>query len=81
MTTGLAEWTEPGPGTQSLRDWAADWLINTGVRLLDPDGFDRRDEQMWERHYTKEEFERGLARSTCQWTTTGVISTKAGGQG
>lgn len=52
---------------KTLKAWAKEYQEKHGVTLLDPDGFDRKDPKMWERTYTKEEFEQGLLQCTCQW--------------
>jgi hypothetical protein len=46
--------------TKTLQEWAD----LDGVKILDPDGFDRTDPELWERQFTKEEFMRGIANCT-----------------
>lgn len=41
-----------------------EWEIITGIEVLDPDGFDRTDQKLYERLFTREEFDKGLLRST-----------------
>jgi hypothetical protein len=36
------------------------------VRILDPDGFDRRDPDLYKRLFTREEFEQGMIMSTIE---------------
>lgn len=41
-----------------------EWSKEFNVTILDPDGFDRTDRHLYDRHFTKDEFERGLCLST-----------------
>jgi hypothetical protein len=41
---------------KTLKEWAD--LEN--IEILDPDGFDRTDAQLFERLFTKEEFDKGI---------------------
>ncbi len=41
-----------------------EWGEVFGVRVLDPDGFDRTDPNLWERKFTKDEFFKGAVAST-----------------
>ena len=43
-----------------------EWEEVLKVKILDPDGFDRTDPLLYERGFTKEEFEEGLVQSTIQ---------------
>lgn len=49
---------------KSLREWADIWEREHGIVIYDPDGFDRRDPDMWEREYTRDEFVEGLWQCT-----------------
>lgn len=40
------------------------WCKSKNVDILDPDGFDRMDEDLQSKFFTEEEFEKGLMRST-----------------
>lgn len=43
-----------------------------GVKVLDPDGWDRSDfERSWAEQITREEFEARLTESTCLWPAKG----------
>lgn len=42
----------------------AEWSQLAGIRIIDPDGFDRTDPHLWERGFTLDEFERGIPHST-----------------
>ena len=43
-----------------------EWEEEYGVDILDPDGFDRSDPNLYEKKFTKEEFEEGLMYCTIQ---------------
>jgi hypothetical protein len=45
-----------------------DWSKKLGVQILDPDGFDRTDHDLYYRLFTEEEFRKGLQRSTQRTT-------------
>lgn len=40
------------------------WEAETGIQILDPDGFDRKDPYLYERLFTYEEFVDGAMYST-----------------
>ena len=44
-----------------------EWGRLTSIRVLDPDGFDRKDPHLMERTFTRQEFDAGVALSTCVW--------------
>lgn len=44
-----------------------EWENVTGIRVLDPDGFDRKDEHLYDRKFTKDDFTSRAALSTCEW--------------
>ena len=46
--------------TKTLQEWAA----LDGIQMLDPDGFDRTDDKLFERQFTKEEYDTGLIKCT-----------------
>lgn len=46
----------------TIHEW--EWI--TGITVLDPDGFDRKDPNLYERLFTHQEFKEGLIRSTIQ---------------
>lgn len=52
---------------QPMRKTINDWSLEYRVHVLDPDGFDRRDPELHTRLFTKEEFERGMIRSTLEF--------------
>ena len=56
------------PQTRTLREW--DDMRIDGQAIMDPDGFDRKDPQMWERRYTREEFLERRARCTVHFLMT-----------
>jgi len=41
-----------------------EWEKEFKVKIYDPDGFDRKDRDLYKRLFTREEFERGMMRST-----------------
>ena len=44
-----------------------EWEKEYDVEILDPDGFDRSDHNLYEKKFTKEEFEEGLMYCTIQF--------------
>jgi hypothetical protein len=46
--------------TKTLDEWAK----LDGITILDPDGFDRTDHHLWERQFTKAEYDKGLCNCT-----------------
>lgn len=50
----------------SIRATIKDWEVITGIRVLDPDGFNRKDPQLMERLFTYQEFTHGMIQSTVQ---------------
>jgi hypothetical protein len=42
-----------------------EWSKEYEVVIYDPDGFDRTDINLYSRLFTREEFEKGMAFSTC----------------
>ncbi|KKN83887.1 hypothetical protein LCGC14_0295400 [marine sediment metagenome] len=48
---------------RSIEEW--EQLI--GIKILDPDGFDRKDRHLYERKFTRSEFKAGALASTCLW--------------
>ena len=44
-----------------------EWEEITGIKILDPDGFNRKDPKLYSRLFTKEEFEKGVIFSTIEW--------------
>jgi len=49
------------------------WGVVTGIKVLDPDGFDRTDSNVMSRTYTLKEFILGAAHCTCQWRKGSII--------
>lgn len=47
------------------RKTIAQWGKETGMIVIDPDGFDRTDMQLFERLFTKAEFTEGAIMSSC----------------
>ena len=45
-----------------------EWADMEGVKVLDPDGFDRSDPELWEKKYTKSEFDNRLVYCTIEYT-------------
>jgi|AntRauTorcE11898_2_1112593.scaffolds.fasta_scaffold01810_10 hypothetical protein len=41
-----------------------EWAVQKGIEILDPDGFDRADPDLYTRKRTEEEFEKGVGYST-----------------
>ena len=37
-----------------------EWAVQKGIEILDPDGFDRADPDLYTRKRTEEEFEKGV---------------------
>lgn len=42
-----------------------EWEKIFDVQILDPDGFDRTDPNLYDREFTREEFQHGMMLSTC----------------
>jgi hypothetical protein len=42
-----------------------EWEPIFNVEIYDPDGFDRTDPELYNRKFTKAEFEQGMLMSTC----------------
>ena len=42
------------------------WEIIKGVKILDPDGFDRTDPKLYERFFTEKEFDKALINCTIE---------------
>lgn len=55
---------EPGVASEPLRT-IEEWGAITGLRVVDPDGFDRTDPELWTRRFTEAEFQRGAMMSSC----------------
>jgi hypothetical protein len=47
-----------------------EWEKIKGVKILDPDGFDRKDPNLMERLFTEQEFNEGMMLSTVSMTLT-----------
>ena len=47
-------------GIKTLQSWAA----LDGIKIIDPDGFDRTDTYLFERLFTHEEYKAGIVKST-----------------
>lgn len=46
------------------------WCLDTGIKILDPDGWDRKDYESWYTPITRDEFIGRARRSTCYaWPT------------
>lgn len=44
------------------------WILQTGIQILDPDGWDRKDPESWYTPITRDEFIRRAMMSTCyEW--------------
>jgi len=43
-----------------------EWEKETGVKILDPDGFDRSNPNLYDLEFTKEEFIKGVLGSTIE---------------
>jgi hypothetical protein len=50
--------------TRTIEGWDGEF----GYVILDPDGFDRKDPQLYERLFTAEEYKEGSMRSTIEIT-------------
>jgi hypothetical protein len=46
--------------TKTLEEWAK----LDGITILDPDGFDRTDLDLWERKFTKAQYDKGICNCT-----------------
>jgi hypothetical protein len=44
-----------------------EWEKETGITVIDPDGFDRKNPVLYKLTFTKEEFMKGAMWSTCSW--------------
>ena len=42
------------------------WADMDGIKILDPDGFDRTDPLLWERLFTRGEFNKGIIYCTIE---------------
>jgi len=81
---GLTHWTDEhgqiGHHTPRLGDGCKcgptreertpdEWIAHTGIRILDPDGWDRSNfAEDWAKPLTLEEFKRKAAMSTADWS-------------
>lgn len=59
--------------TRTIPEWEDVYVLDIRgqkcrVKILDPDGFDRSDADLYKRKFTKREFEQGLVRSTCEFS-------------
>lgn len=54
-------------GETAVKKTIAEWERELNVRVIDPDGFDRSDPDLYKRKFTSEEFRRGVMTSTCQF--------------
>jgi hypothetical protein len=50
-----------------LKKTIEEWSKEYGIKVLDPDGFDRSDPNLMNEKFTKKEFEEGLWTSTIMW--------------
>ena len=41
-----------------------EWSKEFDVEIMDPDGFNRTDKYLYERYFTKDEFQKGMLQST-----------------
>lgn len=48
------------------RTTIAEWALLDGIRVLDPDGFDRKDPYLMRRAYTREEWDKGVMNCTIE---------------
>jgi len=60
LTCEEAEKALEGEEKRTLNEWAA----MDGINILDPDGFDRTDPHLFERLFTREEYNQGIVRCT-----------------
>jgi hypothetical protein len=47
-----------------IKKTIGEWAKERGIKVLDPDGFDRTRPDLWEMIFTEDEFEKGLMGST-----------------
>lgn len=40
-----------------------EWCLRFGIKVINPNGFKGRKNQIWNKKYTKRQFERGIKRS------------------
>ena len=52
-----------------------EWADLENIEILDPDGFDRTDAQLFERLFTKEEFDKGIIFCTIKGKARGENDT------
>lgn len=48
-----------------VRKTIVEWCKQFKVVIVDPDGFDRKDPDLYKRLFTEEEFMQGMMRSSC----------------
>lgn len=53
---------------KTYEEWAKELYDKEGIEILELDGFDRSNPNFMKEKYTKEEFEKGLMRSTIEQT-------------
>lgn len=57
-------------GKKTIKDWEKVY----GVRVIDPDGFNRKDPKLYEKEFTQKEFERGLVYSSIWYTIDSKVN-------
>ena len=58
----LNNWQVNGYFVRTIEQWSD----IKGIRIIDPDGFDRTDPKLYEKLFTEEEFEKGLLNCTIE---------------
>jgi len=48
--------------TKTIEDWSKEY----GIEMMDPDGFDRKDPELFNRKFTREQFNKAVGRCTIQ---------------
>lgn len=71
---------EPETCDHDLRKTIEDWSKIDGLVVLDPDGFDRKDPYLYQRAFTREEWDKALATSTVEKKPLMVVETHPDGK-
>ena len=50
------------------------WAKCFGIKVMDPDGFDRKDINLYSRYFTQAEFDKGIWRSTIMFKNKGKMA-------
>lgn len=62
MSDLINNWQENGEIVRKISEWE----IIKGIRIIDPDGFDRMDPNLYEKYFTEDEFDRAILTCTIE---------------